>query len=80
MPYIHRDKDGKIITISKWPNGSKEKLKSDNPEVVAFTEGNTPKSRVIDGERLSQETFDELNACTTISGIKNVLIKILKGS
>ena len=35
MPYVHR-KNGKIVGLTKWPNGSTEQLPKDGPEVEAF--------------------------------------------
>ncbi len=48
-------------------------------ERVPWTGTQPSKTRVIDGELLSEQTLQDLNNATTISGLKTVLRIIFKG-
>lgn len=49
MSYIHRNSEGNIIRVTRWPDGSEEFLSDDNSEVVLFFKSITTDTIEWDG-------------------------------
>ena len=73
MQYVHRNAQNKIAGVSRWPNGSTERLPDDDPELQAYL---SPPPPVPEDTDLTARDMERL--LTTHLGITPVQIADIK--